>query len=63
MEKMYSQNDYLNVQNESLNDLVMDSIPDNIAPDQRIVNAILAYDKALSCMYTKASGNVSLILN
>lgn len=63
MEKMYSQNDYLNVSNECLNDLVMDSIPDNIVPDNSLVDAILAYDKALSCVYTKASGNVNLIMN
>ena len=63
MEKTYTQNDFLNVSNESLNELVMDSIPDNIAPDNSLVDAILAYDKALSCVYTKASGNVSLIMN
>ncbi|PID93769.1 MAG: hypothetical protein CSA95_06135 [Bacteroidetes bacterium] len=63
MDKIYTQhNSYFPV-SEKFDESLMDMIPEDIVPDDRLVEAILAYDKALSFVRTQTVTTASLILN
>lgn len=63
MDKTYTQNDSFFLFNEEFDETLIDNIPDDIAPDKSLVDAVLAYDKALSCIQTQTVGITSLMLN
>jgi hypothetical protein len=63
MDKTYTQDESFFIFNEEFDESVIQEIPENITPEQSLVDAVLAYDKALSCMHTKTVGTTSLMLN
>ncbi len=63
MEKMYTQNEPLFVFNEEFDEAVINVIPEDIVPDNSLLDAVLAYDKALSCVRTQTLGSTAVILN
>lgn len=63
MEKTYTRKDSDFLFTEEFDDSVIDLIPGDIAPDNALVDAVIAYDKALLYVDNDQIGAVSVLLN
>ncbi|MDY0286599.1 MAG: hypothetical protein RBR21_10740 [Bacteroidales bacterium] len=63
MEKIYTENDSFYFLSEEFDESVLEVLPDNIAPEKNLVDAIIAYDKALVCFSSSTAGILAFLLN